>query len=373
MNAHGVHEHLLESNARASRVDTFRGARRGSAFLVDTTVGEDVSLTTILRIVAEKICSRSRADSDLRRCIVFAFRKFDHNGDGKIQRSEFGNTMRVQFGLKLNENILERLFRMLNASGSGYITRKEFIDGFLQMQSSGNTGTRAQLNQHALVSGGLIEVRVAVDSQTRDSGAWMASEVSTTGHRTIHDRLREENCGLGGAAEKPMHAEMLRAGERECAGMGVVDKLLHSNHTRSTIRAANVDQGRRNSGYLVQEEVGTDVNLRQLLLIIGEKICRRGRNDTDVRRPMLKAFQQFDHNGDGKISIGEFAQTLRAFFSLKVGQASKISSCDPAPTQSPSHSRPRHARTTTRTHKGWGRSEHTATKQSQTLARTCST
>jgi hypothetical protein len=75
---------------------------------------------------------------------------------------------------------------------------------------------------------------------------------------------------------------------------------------------------RRASGYMVAATMNDDIGTEALLIQIAEKIRARARNDKDVFRNIVNAFRVYDHNGDNLLDPGEFAHTLRMFFSIKL-------------------------------------------------------
>jgi Ca2+-binding EF-hand superfamily protein len=206
-----VHDKLLQSNDRIDAKKSNEKAmfqRRNSGYMVTE---EGLTIAQLLRMIQEKIRARARNDKDVHRNLVQAFKQFDSNGDGMIDRGEFTHTMRTYFALKLSPEQSNALYTYLDKNNDGSISRQELVQGLLHGRSrKGATGAE-------------------------ESTGMSLGESESGGHM---DRLHQSNDRLQEKLKK--------------------DKDIFR---------------RRNSGYLVTEEVGKNhgsISVPQLLRIIQE-------------------------------------------------------------------------------------------------------
>jgi Ca2+-binding EF-hand superfamily protein len=83
----------------------------------------------LLEIIKEKIASRCTMDKNILRDVVWRLKQADESGDGNISENEMQHYVAKFFGFHLSAEQSISLFRMLDETGNGVLTREEFIRG----------------------------------------------------------------------------------------------------------------------------------------------------------------------------------------------------------------------------------------------------
>jgi Ca2+-binding EF-hand superfamily protein len=85
--------------------------------------------TKLLDVIKEKIASRCTMDKNILRDVVWRLKQADESGDGNISETEMQHYVAKFFGFHLSAEQSISLFRMLDETGNGVLTREEFIRG----------------------------------------------------------------------------------------------------------------------------------------------------------------------------------------------------------------------------------------------------
>jgi len=212
----------------------------------------------------------SMTDEDLRnlmktkfKTIMTAFRSFDKNGDGQVNKSEFMAGVKGS-GVDLPKNQLERLWKMADEDGSGVLIYTEFARKFAAYKATGS------LHRHnTIVNANVVKTHGMAAAQTvqKESAIRGASEQITFG--VSGDDLKKDD-------------------EEDATEMTISKMARDPSLAKIPIEELNSDQLRAR----IQQKYGSLVN----------------------------AFRHFDQSGDSQVDKKEFDKGIPKVLGESVSQ-----------------------------------------------------
>jgi Ca2+-binding EF-hand superfamily protein len=94
-----------------------------------------LELNDILNMITTKIYARARNDTDVKRTVFNAFRKFDTNeNNGNMDKQKLHDTVRAFFDLTLTDRQLTDLFHYIDKNNDNNIDFEEFVHAFVKKE-----------------------------------------------------------------------------------------------------------------------------------------------------------------------------------------------------------------------------------------------
>lgn len=166
--------------------------------------------------------------------VIAAWRSFDRNGEGTIQRDEFEQGLRNS-GLDLPQEQFDELWQLADADGSGLICYQEFAQGLCGVESPGGRSPFQTGARPASPSSGRMPISSA-SRPTSPSNVGRPKPPSSSGSRPTSPS------NVGRPKSPPAVARPKSAGRRPAPVEAAVPTISSARATVSSARAASTSR-----------------------------------------------------------------------------------------------------------------------------------